>query len=354
MVEVLALTSGRNTPSSRFRVRQFIPLLGELGVSVNECIPFIDKYADFPGRLAEWSVKSKFPPLYWSWAAGRLLTRLPGVIKSYSADVVWLEREFQPGFPTFEYVVSKPIVFDVDDAIWLKKPLGATLAKTIAARSDCVLAGNHYLADWFSDYCQKVEYIPTAVDTKRFGIKEIYRDSGDRFTIGWSGSTPGFTYLYEIEDALTYFINKYPNANLKIIADKSPEFKKIPRDRIEFVSWRPEIEAAELHTFDVGIMPLSNDELSRGKCGFKLLQYMSSGVPVISSDLGANRDILGCCADAGILVRDNDDWISALELIYMADNTARKQMGYAGRAHIEKMYSIEKIGFRLGEVFARY
>ena len=166
MIRVAALTSGKVVPSSRFRVRQHVEPLRALGFAVREYTPVIDKYAPLPAWPT--GLSPRFAPQLYPWQASKLIARLPGLVGSWRSDVTWLERELLPGRLTLEPLLRTPVVFDVDDAIWLSSPVAPAVARAVAERSAMVVAGNDYLADWFSNFTSKVRVVPTAVDTDRF------------------------------------------------------------------------------------------------------------------------------------------------------------------------------------------
>ncbi|MFZ1985260.1 MAG: glycosyltransferase [Desulfatitalea sp.] len=354
MIEVTALTSGRDVPSARFRVRQHITELRHYGIVVRERRPPIDKYADMPGPLGGGHARRYLPPLYWTWAAYRLAARLPGVLQSRSARVVWLEREIQPGVPTFERLIRKPMVFDVDDAIWLKKPAGRLLAQSIARRAEAIIAGNTYIADWFSAYHRRIHIIPTAVDVHRFTAAELTATQPETpFIIGWTGTHSNFKYLYAIEKGLNRFLSLHNDAILHIIADRSPAFTLIQPHKHHFIPWQRGTETAALSKFAVGIMPLADDEWTRGKCAYKMLQYMAAGVPVVVSPVGMNLEVLAHLEGSGLTATRDGQWTDALDFIYRHRDTART-WGAKGREVAEKYYSTPVVAAQLAAVFSPY
>src|SRR5580698_10500765 len=151
MIRVAALTSGRDVPSTRFRIRQHINSLRNHGINVNEYAPYIDKYALLPGWPVKISYKYALPYLAL-WQGCKLATRLPGVWGSWCSTITWLEREILSGYLTIEFSLKRPVVLDVDDSIWLAKPFGRKAAARIAKRADVVVAGNRFLADWLTQW----------------------------------------------------------------------------------------------------------------------------------------------------------------------------------------------------------
>ena len=347
IVRVEALVSGKLAPSSRFRVLQHVEPLHALGVHVSARPPRISKYASVPGRLARrrWARGLATTALQ----TGKLAVRLPGVARSWGAQVTWLEREVLPGHLTLEPVLHRPVVLDVDDAIWLLSPGHERATRAVAGRSACVAAGNDFLADWFSDVAPAVERVWTAVDTARF-VPAPPRTGP--FVVGWTGTGPSMRYLRRVAAALTRFLAEAPDARVTVMAEASDGLPGIPADRVEFVPWSPAVEASVLQGFDVGLMPLPSGDWARGKCAFKMLQYLACGVPAVVSPVGMNAQVLGM-ADVGVGASSDDEWVGALLELYRDRDRARS-MGLAGRALVERSFSVAVIAPQLAELMRRY
>jgi glycosyltransferase involved in cell wall biosynthesis len=312
-------------------------------------MPRIDKYALLPGWPAKVSYKFALPYLA-AWQGCKLSSRLPGVWGSWANSITWLEREILPGYITLEYSLKRPMVMDVDDAIWLSRPFGRKAVAKIAARADVIVAGNRFLADWFSHYNQNVRIVPTAVDLERYRPRsQKERDYSSKFVIGWTGTSGNLKYLYAIETPLKRFMDNHLSAEILVIADEAPTFKQIPMDRMQFVPWSVEVEASEIQRMDVGIMPLSEDEWSRGKCSFKVLQYMACAVPVIVTPVGMNAELLAL-GGLGLGAACDDDWYDGLAMLY-ANTECSRRMGMVGRSMMEAHFSRDVVTAKLAEIF---
>ncbi len=352
MIQVAALTSGKDVPSSRFRVRQHIESLKMAGIDVREYMPIISKYAELPGLPRSTFSKYLFSPVYVLWSGVELATRIRGVLGSWKGQLTWLERELFPGCLTWEPFLKRPYVFDVDDAIWLNPPFGRSAMMRIAKDAEVVLAGNAYIADWFSAYSRNVRIVPTAIDTERFIPKGVSENNADRgFVIGWTGKSSGFPFLYGIESSLGRFLNDH-EAELWVMADQAPRFKTIPVGRVRYFPWSPNAEAPFVRELDVGIMPLFSNDWCRGKCSFKMLQYMASGLPVVVSPVGMNEEILGM-GEVGFPARNEGDWYETLDNLYK-DPSLGHRLGFAGRELAVKHFSREVVSSRLAEIFHEY
>jgi glycosyltransferase involved in cell wall biosynthesis len=327
MIKVTALTASIIDPSSRFRIRQFIPPLRDLGVNVSEYRPIVNRY--------------KIEPLPWLAVA----TRVPGLIASRFSDVTWLGRELVSGRSSLERWAGKKRIFDVDDAIWL--PYGSDFSEGIVQQCEGVIAGNSFLAEHYEQLGARVWLVPTSVDTDVW--KPRNKAPNDEWTIGWIGSWSNLQFLYRIEDSLTEFLGEHPQARLLVICDRGPSFTKLPPKSWRYVQWSPENEVALVQQMNVGLMPLDDSETSRGKCGFKMLSYMSVELPVIVSPVGVNTEILGHDL-VGVAAMSPNDWYQALERLF-TERQLGTQMGIAGRQVVQEHYSVRANAPKLAEIF---
>lgn len=328
VIRVAALSSGQNDPSSRFRLRQYFASLRQLGIHVTEYLPRVDKYVER------------------SWRNGAL-ARLPSVLASRRYDAVWLNRELVAGRETIERFAGSRTIFDVDDAIWLEGDPG--FAASIARKSAVVIAGNRVIASYFEPHAKKIELIPTSVDTDRWTplARSASRDRED-FVIGWSGTGWNLHFLHDIEDQLAEFLAGAKNAKLLVVCDREPDFRKLPENKVVYRKWSADDEVDAVRAMDVSLMPLDDDEWTRGKCGLKMLCAMSVGVPVIASPVGVVAEILDG-TDAGV-VADRGEWGGALNTLY-SDSLLRERMGQAGRERVIERYSVAKHAETLARIF---
>lgn len=327
MIKVTALTASKIDPSSRFRIRQFIRPLRDLSVEVSEYRPIINRY--------------KIEPLPWLAMA----TRAPGLIASRFSDVAWLGRELISGRSTIERWAGKKRVFDVDDAIWL--PYGSDFSEKIVRHCDGVIAGNSFLAEHYEKLGAQVWLVPSSVDTDVW--KPRNNAPKDEWTIGWIGSWSNLQFLYGIEEPLAEFLTEHSEARLLVVCDRQPSFTKLPPDRWHYEKWSVEREVELVQQMDIGLMPLDDSEAARGKCGFKMLSYMSVGLPVVVSPVGVNKEILGR-DQLGFAATSPNDWYRALEQLFI-DRQLGAQMGIAGRRVVQDHYSVRANAPKLADVF---
>jgi len=239
-------------------------------------------------------------------------------------------------------------IFDVDDAIYVRKPrrLGEEADDSIWRRRkfaatcrwvDVVAAGNEVLAGVARESARSVVILPTAIDT------DCYRPSSatpaDPPTIVWIGSPENLVYLEMIRPALARLQVRHPRLRLKIICSRFPDW---PEVRIEPVPWSAATEAAELATAHIGIMPLTDDAWARGKCAFKLLQYMAASLPCVASPVGANTEAV-LNGTTGFHARDAQEWFTALDAL-IRDPALRSRLGARGRLHADQRYAMR--GYR--------
>lgn len=307
---------------------------------MQEYCPAINQAARLPGSLGK--IRARYiPPLIIGQMALNLALRVPGIIGSYRADVTWLERNFVPGLDDMAFLLGKPLIVDIDDAIWLYNPLGKSQIARLIGRADMVFAGNAFLADWCSQYCSNIRVIPTAVDADRFVPRLTPKEPDSPFVIGWTGTSGNFRFLKAIEGALARFLRDHPSARLMIVADRAPTELSVPLEQLLFRPWDSATEHLLLHEFDVGIMPLDDSDLSRGKCSFKMLQYMAVGIPVIASPFGMNKEVLSL-GGFGIAAGSSDEWQDAFANFFH-DSAKRDAAGHIARDVFKNKFSLNQV-----------
>jgi glycosyltransferase involved in cell wall biosynthesis len=245
-------------------------------------------------------------------------------------------------------------VFDFDDAIYVRKPrrLGEAAGDSVWRRrkfaatcrfANLVAAGNEVLAGAARESARAIAILPTAIDTT------CYRPStaqpADPPTIVWIGSPENLIYLELVRPALRRLSVRHAQLRLKIICSQFPDWPEI---RIERAAWSSATEAEELASAHIGIMPLTDDAWSRGKCAFKLLQYMAASLPCVASPVGANAEAV-LDGQSGFHARDENQWFSTLDAL-LADPALRAHMGARGRAHAEERYAMRRYRQRYVEL----
>lgn len=292
-----------------------------------------------------------FPPsrkwLRPAWAVWNLLDRAPDTMRSYRHDLVFLQREMLSTFVTWEPLTKAPRVLDVDDAIWAH-PRG-DFARRLAGLSDHVICGNQFLAEQFSQWNRNITILPTPVDTSIFCPKANSRDE-DRPIIGWMGLPSGFKYLYGIEEGLQAVLEKHPRAVLRIVSSHRPDFRTLPSEQIQWIPWTPENEARTIQEMTIGIMPLDDTVISRGKCSYKMLLYMACGVPVVVSPVGMNVEILQQ-GNVGFGAATQSEWADSLDELLRNEDLGSR-MGRTGCDIVMKHYSIQVLVEQLAKTLS--
>ena len=334
-------------PSSRIRFYQYIPYLASNGVEL-QVAPLLDD--NYVSGLYAGKHQSSLR------VAKDYASRLARLFTVGSFDLLWIEKELFPWLPKWvEGLLAKTgisYVVDYDDAVFHRydmhaNPLiRASLGKGIDAvmrHAGIVVAGNDYLAGRARRAgAGRIEYLPSVVDTNRYSIHE---NAGEKFRIGWIGSPVTAPYLGLVRDALEQ-ASQQLDAQLVLVGAGSQD--PLPGLEKEVLTWSEAGEVAAIQSFDVGIMPLPDGPFERGKCGYKLIQYMACGLPVIASPVGVNTRIVEQ-GRTGFLASSTADWVEAF--IALARNVGmRSTMGKAGRQKIEQEYSLQMAAPRLLEI----
>jgi len=336
--------------SSRTRFYQYVPYLTSCGIEL-QVMPLLgDEY------IHALYFMEKQP--FYSIARG-YINRVGAYLKARSFDLLWIEKELFPWLPAWSEELLNlrgiPYVIDYDDAVYHRydnhrDPLiRAMLGNSIAAamqHAATVVVGNDTLAEYARRAgARKIEYLPTVVNLDRYPIRE---KKSSQFRIGWIGSPITAPYLGLIKDALDE-VCQQTGARMVLIGmgDRDP----LPGLEKESLTWNEVSEVANIQSCDVGIMPLPDEPFSRGKCGYKLIQYMAAGLPVVASPVGINSQIVEQ-GKTGFLASSKEEWIQALVTLYH-DAGMRINMGEAGRQKVEKEYSLEVSAPRLLDILTK-
>jgi glycosyltransferase involved in cell wall biosynthesis len=333
---ILILILGNNKPSSRLRLLQAVDFLKSRGheVTVQE-------------------IGSGF------------YSRLGMLAEARKHDLVLLQKKLlQPWLLRMLARANPNLIFDCDDAIMFHElergePLRGDFFRRFvltAATARGVIVGNNYLADFaraarsgsFSQNENRdVLVLPTAPRVADIPAK-VY-EKKDTVTVGWIGTKGNLRQLHHIADALRDAYVEVPGLRLKVVCDVNPEIHGLP---VEFKHWSKNDEVVDLHSFDIGVMPLEDNLWTRGKGGYKLLQYLAAGVPAIASPVGINAEILRH-GENGLLAKGSVEWCGALVNL-ARDASLRERLGQAGRRTVEEGYSFEHYQRRLADFLEGY
>jgi glycosyltransferase involved in cell wall biosynthesis len=354
MKKVALLTKyGNRAASTRQRFLQYRPYFEAVGFEFEEQ-PLLDNA--YLEQLYQGGVRDL------KHVVSRYIQRINWLIWRCDADIIWLHCELLPYLPgLLERLVripQKPVVFDFDDAIFhnydlhpriaVRSILGNKLQTTIGT-AELVLAGNEYLADYARSNGKRVEVVPTVVDIDNYVPAPAIR-SPETPRIGWIG-TPSTWAAYMVP-MLPMFstISTKLGARVTAVGASGQE-----QPGIDIVPWSEETEVSRIQDMDIGVMPLTDTPWARGKCGYKLIQYMACGLPVVASPVGVNTDIVEHGVN-GFLAETPDDWSRALKTL-IGNPDLRRQMGAAGRKRVEERYSLQvygpRVASRLSEIAAQ-
>ena len=344
-MKVLMLTRyGRLGASSRLRSLQFVPWLGAAGLEVT-VHPFLDDDA----------LRTRYRN--GSYGVGMMLRsywgRVRELLRCGAYDLVWIEKEALPWLPpSIEKMLLRkvPYLLDYDDAVFhnydmhprplVRILLGRRIDRLMASAS-LVTAGNEYLAQRARDAgARRVEIIPTVIDLERYTPKTDY--ASEVPTIVWIGSPSTVRYLATVAQPLAQLAAR-KKFRMRIIGGQI----ELPGVDVEYVTWTENSEVASIAACDIGIMPLADSPWERGKCGYKLIQYMACGLSVVASPVGVNTTIVQEGRN-GYLANDAASWIERLEAL-LANPALREDMGRAGRRLVEERYCIQVVAPQLAE-----
>jgi glycosyltransferase involved in cell wall biosynthesis len=267
---------------------------------------------------------------------------IESAIRLYSTtayDYTLISREILNGYPSFEDLVPKNLIYDIDDAIFLSSPATKNKTRKLVERAKVVFAGNQYLGNWCKSYSKNVHILPTAVDTDRF--YPVLTKKTNTFVVGWSGTSAGIKYISEVESQLLHFFETHENAVLSVCSDRYPsELVKLAK-YIRFEHWSAENEVRQIQSFNVGIMPMSHEDWALGKCSYKMLLYLSCAVPCCVTNWGMNSEILNQGL-VGLGVDRGQDWCEALDFMYKSRFELQNQFPDC-RLVVKKYYSVPVI-----------
>lgn len=340
---------------TRFRLTSYLPHLRAAGVDV-DFVPFLTDsvFRDFYGKSGK-AEKAR--------ALGvALLRRAALLARARRYDAVFVQREAMLIGPALVEraltdALGLPLVFDFDDAIWMTDPaqqkvsaapLAARLLKSpdktvdIVRRARRVIAGSHHLARWARAHHDDVLVLPTVVPREAWTPLPGRLDGGwvdghDMPVIGWVGTHSTATHLDLVLPALARLAKEGRRFKLRLVG-ASRELA-IPGVEVESVAWSEAREIEDFQRIDIGIAPLVDDEWSRGKCGFKQVQYFACGVPHVGSPVGGAGELTRD-GDNGLTARTDDEWAAALARL-LDDRALRARLATAGRRDVEERLSIE-------------
>ena len=330
--------------SGRYRVWEYLDNLKQHGIEGDLNFPMSDDEYTHDGKNRSFLEKLNYYVTI-------LVNRLKGVLWAWKYDVIFIQRGLLlPGPMILESLLrmlNTKIIYDFDDALYTEPSqfkdrknllyrflFPADKIEKLIKISSHVIVASEPLVEYAIQYSKNVTVLSDPINTDRYKVKN-YSNSNDKVIIGWIGTPYTAIYLNEIKNALIILSKKH-NYKLKIVGAHNIKFKNV---EVQTKDWKFVEEMDDLRSFDIGIMPLSDDEWAKGKTGTKLLQYMGAGLPVVCSPVGVNTKLVKE-GENGFLAVTEDEWVEKLERLVL-DPALRKQMGNAGRKMVKNEYSVK-------------
>jgi len=352
--------------SSLFRAKAYFPYLKEKGFycKIAQAIP----KTDFDKVVGVAFLRKHSKKLFELWRGilirSLIIKRAWDIGKAPNYDAVYLLRELipdlvrEPWMETLLRDVNPNLAFDFDDALYAPPswyPVDETWrgerTKTLLRQAKQVIVGNETLKKYAEAVNPNVTVIPTCVDLPAYPVKNAGNKNSE-VVLGWLGSWPNLFYLKKIEPALRELARsrKY---QLRIVCDKpqDPTFLEFRGIHVDFRKWDSHTALREVSRFDVGLMPLTNDPWAAGKCGFKIIQYMACGVPVVASGVGVNRQLVTPKVN-GYIADSMEEWVKNLSILIDRPEL-RISMGRKARAFVEANYDIRQYVDEFSEAIRR-
>ena len=341
--------------SSRVRFIQFFPILKSIGSDIKH--NFLISNKELSKKYSFWQYS--FLSIFFAY-----IKRINQVIRLNKDEIIWIEKELFPYFPLLIemfFLKNKKYIIDFDDAIFhnydkntnkLIRFIFKNKIETLMKNAYCVSVGNKYLEKKaYSSGAKNIKKIPSVIDLKKYeNLGKIQKNKklSKALKIVWIGSPATSHYLNLISKPLQVISKNY-DFTLRIIGSES---FKIEGVKLECLRWEEDLEAKYISECDIGIMPLMDTPWDRGKCGYKLIQYMACYLPVIASPIGINKELVKNEKN-GFLASCRSDWENALKKL-LNSYQLRQKMGKEGRKLVEKEYSLQTVGLSIMEIFKTF
>jgi len=333
--------------SSRTRAFQYLPHLGRSQIQAQVITVLPDRAIAWSNTLVMRNPWRKAG--YYLWATCRtVLCGLRAWAMADGYDVLFIQKVIFPS--PVRWLLRRcrpPVVFDFDDAIfttevrggsWLsawKQRRNARGVPGMLSLADLAIVENEYTGEFARRYCDRVATITGPIDTDRFRPAKTNGAHRDQVVLGWTGSPSTSAYLEMLRPVLARLGGRYPNLSLRVVGADPLDIDGIAR---ETNPWSLEREVDDLREFDIGLNPVPNDPWTRGKGGYKLLQYMAVGLPVVTSPVGINRQLVED-GQSGFWADSAEEWEQRLAALIESPEL-RRRMGERGREKVEGEYSL--------------
>ncbi|SNS74784.1 Glycosyltransferase involved in cell wall bisynthesis [Belliella buryatensis] len=326
--------------SSRLRTFQYLPLWQAVGDEIAVHPFFNEAYLN--------AIYSKTTPNIFN-VLFCYFRRVLVLFTASKYDHIIIEKELFPFLPAWaEYLLSKTAngyLVDYDDAVFhnydrspnafVRSTMGNKIDHVIK-RARVVLVGNKYLQERAERAgARQIVHLPTVIDSHRYN--SVPKEENTLPIIGWIGSPTTLKYLKEILPTLEE-VNKKSPFVLMVVNDNRTELTY--SGQLELRAWSEETEVSSIQQMDIGIMPLEDSPWERGKCAYKLIQYMACGLPVVASPIGMNTEVVKH-EENGFLATTDQEWIESLTKL-LTNPHLRQSFGKAGHQLVQEKYTLEK------------
>jgi glycosyltransferase involved in cell wall biosynthesis len=337
-VKVLFFTDSILTAPSRYRIFQYKKYMKIHGIKTVYSKLYGDKSLSIRLKFRNTNLGKFLLGLFWIMAVIKRIGVLLFIAPFF--DIIHFNREFIPyiNIRIHKYLAlfKCKIIYEYDDALFLThKP--KTKTKYLISVADYVICGNEFLYNYAIRYNENAVIIPTVVDKETYKNVEARKNKND-FIIGWIGAPTTIKNLDIVLEPLNRIMEEFPETKFKYICDEEHGYLERVKNSF-FVKWDLNTYLDELNEIDIGIMPLYDDEFNKGKCGFKLMQYIALGKPVIASPIGVNNDIIKK-SKAGYLCSGDEEWYSTIKKIY-TDLELRKRLSDRAYKIFEDQFNSE-------------
>lgn len=337
-IKILVLTKyDKKGASSRLRTIQYFKGLQDNGIKIEHSPLFDDDYLN---KLYSGEKTSKL------YVLKRYIKRFIKLFSSKDYDLLWIEKELFPWLPlNIEGLLNKfgvKYLVDYDDAIFhnydqhrlgIVRYLLSQKIPNVMKNATLVTVCNGYLKQKSLDSgATKVETIPTVVDLNKYDT--IYETNNDKLTIGWIGTPKTEKYIIDLKSV---FEKISKEIDIKVVVIGGKEFSSDVFE-YEILPWSEEKESEYISKLDIGIMPLTDSKWEKGKCGYKLIQYMACGKPIVASKIGMNCEIVKDDKN-GYLATSEEEWIEAIKKLN--DKDKRIELGKFARKEVEDKFSLQ-------------
>ncbi len=340
----LFIVSGKDVPSTRFRILLYIPILEKNGHHCDIAYSYPQKYDYFPTIGWRLSQLLKRSVRHWHsfLAARRQYDAIVIEREVFDDDTIAIEKKLRKS--------TKHLILDVDDGVFLLHP---KKFDALARMSDVAIAGNRGLKEYLQSRTPRVEQIPTCVSLASYPTRNASLQPQENINAGWIGTTNNVGFLSVAAPALRRLASE-TTFRLVVVAPSDEKLQEVDLSGvdIDFRKWSPETEVDDLRDMDLGLMPLPDgEEWMKYKCGLKLIQYLAVGIPGIASPIGVNEEILAD-GKVGRAATNDEEWYQALKEL-VRNTTLRQTLGQAGRELVEQEYSIEGNAQKLEQILSK-